>query len=235
MKNESLVRPRPIRGLRREEVVCLPCDLPSGLIQRTLEKRCSVRKDLRFCRLYLLPKRAVLFGALGAPAAVLALEPLVASGTQRIIFLGFSGSLSDRFSIGDLVSVGAAFSDEGTSKHYPPKKRLFLPADELKDRLEEMLSKRGIEFKTGKIVSTDAPYRETPSWLKKSRNRGAELVDMETSAVFALAGFYGLHAVSLQIVSDELGSEGWRSDFWGKRLIARVKTGFFPLIFNGQP
>ena len=234
MKPDSIVRPRPIRGLRTERVIYVPCDLPSGLISAGLKKHSRARKDLRFYVLYLVNNQAVISGALGAPAAALALEPLVASGAEDIILLGFCGSLSERFALGDLVSVAGAYSDEGTSKHYQPKRTAFFPSAGLRDELEEELRARGLEFKTGKIVSTDAPCRETRSWLEKSRRRGAELVDMETSAVFALAQCRGARAASLQIVSDELWTMKWKSGFSGRLLVERVRSAFFPFLFGGK-
>ncbi len=232
MKPDSIVRPRPLRGLRTERVIYVPCDLPSGLISTGLKKHSRTRKDLRFCVLYMLNNQTVISGALGAPAAALALEPLVASGAKDIILLGFCGSLSERLAIGDFVSVAGAYSDEGTSKHYRPKRSAFLPSASLRGEVEEALRASGLEFKTGKIVSTDTPYRETRSWLEKSRRRGAELVDMETSAVFALALSCGVRAASLQIVSDELGSGRWKSGFSVRLLVERVRSAFFPLLFG---
>jgi len=234
MKLDSIVRPRPVRGLRPERVIYVPCDLPSGLISAGLKKHSGARTDLRFCVLYTVNNQIVISGALGAPAAALALEPLVASGARDIILLGFCGSLSDPFAIGDLVSVARACSDEGTSKHYLARRRVFSPSASLQSELEEELQASGIEFSGGKIISTDTPYRETRSWLEKSRRRGAELVDMETSAVFALAQSLGVRAASLQIVSDELGSGRWKSGFSDRLLVERVRSAFFPLLFAGE-
>ena len=42
-------------------------------------------------------------------------------------------------------------------------------------------------------------------------NLGIECVDMETSAVYALAQFYKISAVSLMIVSDILKKDNWIS------------------------
>jgi uridine phosphorylase len=176
----------------------------------------------------------VIAGALGAPAAALALEPLIESGAKDIILLGFCGSFSEHLAIADLVSVARALSDEGTSKHFLPKRTNFLPSAGLKDGLERALHARGLGFKTGTIVSTDAPYRETRAWLEKSRRRGAEVVDMETSAVLALAQYHGIRAASLQIVGDELGSGKWKPGFSGPLVEKRVKSAFFPLLFGAE-
>jgi len=82
----------------------------------------------------------------------------------------------------------------------------------------------------GTIVSTDAPYRETKSWLTKKQKNKIDLVDMETSAVFALAEFYRVQAAALMIISDELFSIKWRHKFTSFRLDKKVKEYFIPFI-----
>ena len=230
MRTASIIAPKPVRGLDAEKVIYIPCDIPSHLLSAALKRQAQAQKGLGHGLLYKLGESAVLFQALGAPLAALALEPLIASGVKQIILLGFCGSLCETFAIADTVSISQALSEEGTSRHYFSKKRAFPASPALKKHLEGILSALGLPFKTGTIVSTDAPFRETKSWLRKHQNRGAELVDMETSAVFALAKFHGIEAASLQIVSDELWSGKWNPGFSSSALENRVKDYFLPLL-----
>jgi hypothetical protein len=215
VSGSSIVNPKPIRDLKNKRVIYLPWDLPSGILSQSLKRKARAKKDLDFCSLYHLDGQSVVFGALGAAAAVLALETL--------------GSLSRRFRIGDLVGISRAIADEGTSLHYFSRRRSFLPSPVLADELETAAG----GLPKGIIVSTDAPYRETFSWLKKFRRRGAGLVDMETSAVFALAAFRGIKAASLQIVSDEIFSGRWKTGFSTGLLKECVREFFLPLLFGG--
>lgn len=185
-------------------------------------------RDLGFCRLFQFAGQSVLYGALGAPAGGLALETAIASGSKEIVILGFCGSLSPRFRIGDAVIIREAIPDEGTSGHYLPRRRSFFPSPDLSRNLESS-SKAHL---SGVIISTDAPYRETAAWMKRSLRRGAELVDMETSAVFALAVYHGVKAASLQIVSDEIFGRRWKSGFSGALLESRVRATFLPLLMK---
>ncbi len=230
MKTASLVAPKPVRGVDVEKVFYIPCDIPSGLIASALKKHAHARKEFEFGMLYDFGENLVLFKALGAPLAALALERLIASGVKEIILLGFCGSLAGRFKIADVSSILRAFSEEGTSRHYFSRKRLFHASPALKEGLEKAMHSSGLDLKTGTIVSTDAPYRETISWLRRNQNRGAELVDMETSAVFSLAEFHKIRAASIQIVSDELSSGTWRTAFGSPVIEQRVKDYFLPLL-----
>lgn len=226
MRHPSIVTPKPIRGFKDKRVVYLPCDLPGGILSKALKRQGGVKKDLGFCSLYALSGQAALYGAMGAAAAALALEAVIASGAEEIILLGFCGSLSRRFRIGDVIGISRAVVGEGTSRHYFPHRRYFLPSPSLAAELERRTAIR----RKGVIISTDAPYRETAVWLNESRRRGAGLVDMETSAVFALAAFHGIRAASLQIVSDEIFTGRENSGFSGPLLKARVAESFLPLL-----
>jgi purine-nucleoside phosphorylase len=233
VRNTSILRPKPIRGFEKKKVLYLPCDLPSGTLAQTLKRMARAKRDLGFCSLYKLNGLSVLFGALGAAAAILGLEAVIASGAEDIVVLGFCGSLSRRFRIGDAVGISRAIADEGTSRHYFPRRRSFLPSPVLAGEIETLAA----SLPRGVVVSTDAPYRETRSWLQKSLRRGADLVDMETSAVFALAAFRGIRAAALLIVSDELFRGRWRTGFSSPLLEERARGVFLPLLGDrtGEP
>jgi purine-nucleoside phosphorylase len=158
------------------------------------------------------------------------LERLIVSGAKKIILLGFCGSLNPEFKIMNVVSISKAFAEEGTSKHYFPRKRIFNPSSTLKKGIEGILHDSKLPFLTGSLVSTDAPYRETKSWLKQKQKRGIDLVDMEASAVLAIAKFYGIQAAALTIISDELWSGTWNKEFLSSELEEKMKKYFAPLL-----
>ncbi len=232
-KDESIVKPQPIKGFHQKKVLYIPVDLPSPKIQKILQKTAEKTKITPFGRLYGFESQAVLTQCVGAPLAVMMLERLIVSGAQEIYILGFCGAFDDHTNIAEAVSVTVAASEEGTSKHYFPRKRLFRPSKRLKSRIEETLSERGLPFVNGSVVSTDAPFRETRLWLDHNRTRGIGFVDMETSAVFALADFYGIEAAALHLVSDQLTSSSHRVDFHTKKLADQMQKYFLSLINPG--
>jgi purine-nucleoside phosphorylase len=227
---KSIIKPEPIRNFTTEEVVCIPFDPPSRFLKKTIGKLSSKEKNIGFGYLYHLKNKIALYQSLGASSVVLSLERLIVSGAKRIILLGFCGSLNPEFKIMNVVSISKAFSEEGTSKHYFPRKRIFYPSPTLKNRVETVLHDSKLPFLTGSLVSTDAPYRETRSWLKQKQKRRIDLVDMEASAVFAIARFYGIHAAALAIISDELWSGTWNKEFLSSELEEKMKKYFVPFI-----
>jgi uridine phosphorylase len=227
---ETIVKPEPWKGFAEKNIIYIPFDSPSRAIQKTLKKSCLKEKDTGFGWLYLMKSSVVLYYSLSSPLAVLCLESLIASKAKRILLLGFCGSLNPSHRVMDVVSISRALSEEGTSRHYLPRKRIFHPTLAIKNRIEDILRQASLPFLTGSVVSTDAPYRETESWLKEKQKRKIDLVDMETSAVFALAEFRRIEAAALLIVSDELWDKTWRKAFKLPELEEKIKKYFLPFI-----
>jgi uridine phosphorylase len=148
-----------------------------------------------------------LIGPLGAPATVSTLEAAVALGARRILFFGVCGSLHADLRIGDLVLVERALREEGTSYHYLPADAPAVPSPELLALARGALADE--PHRAGVIWTTDAPYRETRTKVARLAADGVLGVEMETSAVYAMAAFRRIEAISLQIVSDQLVGEKW--------------------------
>ena len=230
MRDEVIVKPRPIRGFKKSRILYIPCDSPYGTIRNFTKKEICKEKNLGFGKLFLFKDKTILYQSVGAPAAVLALESLIASGAKEILMLGFCGSINARYKYLNAAVITKAYSEEGTSRHYFPKRRVFTPSPKLSREIESRLTVKKLFFYRGSLVSTDAPYRETTSWLKKNQSRGIDLVDMEASAVFALAENHGVEAAALMIITDEVSSKKWKTGFKYPRLIRCVKDYFFPFL-----
>ena len=230
MNDKAIFKAKPIKGFSQKTVVYVPVDSPSKLVLKSVEK--GALKDLTVPagHLYLLKDKVVLYGCIGAPSSVLSLESLIAAGAQEVIVLGFCGSLSRRARLLDAVSVVEAFSEEGTSQHYFPERREYFPDPGLRDKIEDTIRAKGLACLTGSVVSTDAPYRETRSWLEKNLEIGIDCVDMETSAVFALAEFHKIGAAALMLVSDELSTQGHRTGFSHPDMEERIHDYFLPFL-----
>ena len=147
---------------------------------------------------------------IGAPYAVMLLESLIAKGAKNIIVLGWCGAITKALVPGDLLVVENAIVDEGTSRHYctlqgtPPR---VAPDPDLTRRLETHLNDAGENPHCGTIWTTDAIYRETPEKVAWYKEKGALAVEMECSALFAVAAFRNVRIAALLVVSDSLAKE----------------------------
>lgn len=158
----------------------------------------------------------------GAPAAVTVLEEAIALGVRDILVVGTGGSLQPALPIGSLVVPTSAIREEGTSFHYVPAGAELAPDPTLAQALAEAVVALGGGVAYGPVWTTDAPYREMRSKVAAYGAMGALAVEMEASALFALAQFRGVRLALLMAVSDELFHE-WRPGFHLAELRAAQK------------
>src|SRR5213080_4729423 len=153
-----------------------------------------------------------LCSSFGAPAAVTALEEAIALGAHDFISFGACGSLVDGLRIGSAVLPTHAFADEGTSKHYASN-AWFRPSSTLVRSLRSSARRSELPLVDGGVWTTDAPYRESRERARSLARRGVVGVEMEASAMYAVARHRGARIASLFVVSDELGGEEWNAGF----------------------
>ncbi len=157
--------------------------------------------------------------AVGAPMAVMCLEKLIALGAQKIILYGWCGSLHKELRAMDILLPTEALAEEGTSRHYQEDIQQTLqstvpsPSPRLHEHLGKLLSAEGISSQTGKIWTTDAPYRETRSKVVEYAEQGICAVDMEFSALCTVAAFRGVELAGVLLVSDEVWQQPWQPQF----------------------
>jgi purine-nucleoside phosphorylase len=146
----------------------------------------------------------------GAPYAVMVLEKLIALGVQKVIAFGWCGSLRHEARIGALIVPDAAYSEEGTSRHYPVGDWEPVPDSDLCRVVQTQLAGAGVAFQRGRVWTTDAIYRETREKVLSYGGQGMLAVEMEMSALFTVARYRGVALAGLLAVSDELFTLTWR-------------------------
>jgi purine-nucleoside phosphorylase len=156
--------------------------------------------------------------AVGAPMAVMCLEKLIALGAKRIVLYGWCGSLQEELRVMDVFLPSEALSEEGTSRHYQDQHQKsqqdrIAASPALQKRLEGILNKAEFAYQTGKIWTTDAPFRETRTKVVDYARQGIYAVDMEFSALCAVAAFRGVDLAAAMLVSDEVWRQPWQPQF----------------------
>lgn len=151
--------------------------------------------------------------AIGAPMAAMSMEKLIALGAKRIILFGWCGAISSILKVGDIMLPSEAKSGEGTSRYYP----LSIPAAPsaiFRLHIAEAFRNNNMAVHTGCVWSTDAVYREDRLKLQELNEReGVGAVDMEFSALCAVACFRNIEFTAVLIVSDELWGKAWKPGF----------------------
>ena len=151
------------------------------------------------CPIWKLREEQICFldGGRGAPQAGDTVETLAALGVKTILSVGMFGAFDPRIRIGEIITPEKAFVEEGTSLHYYRSIPYAAPDGAMLQRIAARL-----QIKTYPIVSTDAMYRQTYCKEQFWRDEGAVGVDMETSAMFSVSRYLGLHTAAILMASD---------------------------------
>lgn len=152
---------------------------------------------------------ALVLAGVGAPNCVGEMEELFQMGVETLIVFGNCGVLDKRIEDCGIIIPTSALRDEGTSFHYAP------PSDEIPANpryiptMTSLLDEIGLRYTLGKTWTTDAMYRETREKVEKRRKAGAVCVEMECSALMALAQFRGRELFQFFYAGDNLDAEHW--------------------------
>lgn len=149
------------------------------------------------------------------------LEEVIAFGCRKFIVCGGCGVLQKDIAVGHLVIVDSAVRDEGASYHYLPVSREVTAHPAGVTALQSVLTERRVPFLTGKTWTTDAPYRETTAKVIARRNEGCLTVEMEASALMAVAQYRGVLLGQVLYGGDDLSGNSWDDRGWQSRTEVR--------------
>lgn len=172
-----------------------------------------------------LGKRIAVFNpGVGAPAAAGSLEDIIALGATKIIGCGGAGIVKQGFDVGHIIVPTGAVRDEGTSHHYQPVEVAVVPHPLAVDAIDAELSDAGVPHDKGLTWTTDAIFRETPEKVARRREQGCISVEMEASAMFAVAMFRGAVYGQLLYAGDDVSAQTWDHRHWEKQTSVRERV-----------
>jgi uridine phosphorylase len=160
---------------------------------------------------------AILGSGLGAPAASMKLEQLIAWGVKRFVSVGTAGSLQQNVKVGDFVLCERAIRDEGTSHHYLPAAKYAFPSVEMTEKICYQLEKESYSYHFGTSWTLDTLYRETIEETKHYQEEGVLTVEMEAAALFAVAQYRNVELGALFTISDSLAHLEWHPEFHNEK------------------
>ena len=148
-------------------------------------------------------KKIMFCCAYGAPRAVEPIHAFAHMGTRRVVQIGSCGGLQAGVATGDILLSERAKIGEGASQYYG-KTEVSEPTRRLVDKAQIEFETRGFKVHRGPHLTTSALFVQPPEQVASWKDAGYLGVDMETSAVFSAAAFFGMEAASLLFVWDEL-------------------------------
>lgn len=145
----------------------------------------------------------------GAPSCIAIHEDLYAMGVEKMVVFGTCGVLKKEIEDCSIIIPKSAVRDEGTSYHYAPSSDEIKINKKYQDQFIDLLKSHNTSFTRGKVWTTDACYRETRKKVAKRKEQGCIAVDMECSAITALADFRGKEVFQFFYAADNLDNEEW--------------------------
>lgn len=126
---------------------------------------------------------------------------------KRLIFIGAVGALKEGFNIGDICTP--SYSIAGTLantylkdsiKDYVPFEKVY-PDAQYTAKIIELAKSSGHRVKEASVFCTDSIAMEY-THLEEIRSFGTDLIEMETSAFYAIGKIMDIPAIALLVVSD---------------------------------
>ena len=145
----------------------------------------------------------------GAPSCVLDMEKAISKGVRTVVAFGSCGVLDKEIADGHFIIPVSAIRDEGTSYHYAPASHDIDMDTRSVDVLTATMDKMGYSWLKGKTWTTDAPFRETVAKTTLRKSQGCISVEMECSALLAVAKFRGIRFAQFLYAADNLDAPNW--------------------------
>ncbi len=152
---------------------------------------------------------ALFMSYVGAAACIAVLEDVFAMGVEKIVLFGTCGVLDAGIKDCGVIIPNAAVRDEGTSFHYAPASDEIKVNVKYQEEFIEILNRHKCTYSVGKVWTTDGVYRETREKVNKRKENGCICVDMECSAVAALADFREKEVFHFFYAADNLDNDEW--------------------------
>lgn len=149
---------------------------------------------------------SVMGTGMGIPSHAIYVHELIREyGVQTLVRVGTCGAMQQALEIGDLVIAMSACTDSNVNRlrfagmEFAPTARFSLLR-----RAVEGAETSGVRLHVGSVLTSDTFYDEDPEAWKRWAAYGVLAVEMETTALYTLAAKYGVSAVSILTVSDQL-------------------------------
>jgi AMP nucleosidase len=139
---------------------------------------------------------------MGSAMAATVMDLLAAAEPRAVLFLGKCGGLK-KTNVGEFILPIAAVRGEGTSNDYMPPEIPALPSFRLQAAVSAAIVKRGLDYWTGTVYTTNRRVWEHDDKFKQYlTDIRASAIDMETATVFVVGFANHIPKGALLLVSD---------------------------------
>ena len=167
-----------------------------------------VRGMLGFTGTYKGARVSVQGTGMGVPSISIYAHELVNDyGARRLIRIGTCGAFRDDLAIGDVILAQAACTDSAVNKlRFGGSDFAPLASFGLLSKAADLAAKRGTRARVGSVLTCDVFYMQDPDWWKLWARYGVLAAEMETAALYTIAAGFGVEALSILTVSDNIAT-----------------------------
>jgi uridine phosphorylase len=172
----------------------------------------------------------------GGPVSSALIEELAYYGIKYVLAYGLAGGLGTKsLKMGDFYIVEKALAMDGTTPHYTEDK--LLASDEfLNSRIKELARVTGFpEIKPVQALTGDAIYREYDEELEFAKKNGCDIVNCDSSHLFAVSRDVNIRSTECGVISDVAQARGeeWQSTL-SRMLSVDDRTSQDPMTLAGK-
>jgi purine-nucleoside phosphorylase len=166
----------------------------------------KVRGMYGFTGTYRGKKISIQGTGMGIPSCSIYIHELITEyQVNNLIRVGTCGSIQPDLKLRDIILAMTASTDSNSNKlrfqgmDYAPAANF-----NLLNKAFETASKMGKDVKVGSVFSTDTFYHNDPEYWRLWAKYGVLALEMETAALYTLAAQFGVNALSVLTVSDDI-------------------------------
>jgi DeoD family purine-nucleoside phosphorylase len=171
--------------------------------------------------------------AMGCPSAAIVTEELIQLDVKRLIRIGTCGGIGTDIKPLDLIAAIAAAPFDGTTRTYlggAPHApygtfEILRVAHDVAKEMEKKLRFTG-------IASVDVFYNPFPDYVQKLREKGLDVVEMETSLIYYLANRSKKEVASFLLVSDIVGGGESFTEFVSDEALTQAMEDLIRLVLE---
>jgi uridine phosphorylase len=154
----------------------------------------------------------------GGPVSSALIEELAYYGIKYVLAYGLAGGLGTKsLRMGNFYIIEKALAMDGTTPHYTSDK--LISSDEfLNSKIRELAMDTGFpEIQPVQALTGDAIYREYDEDLEFAKENGCDIVNCDSSHLFAVSRDVNIRCTECGVISDvaQASGEEWQSTLSG--------------------
>ncbi len=153
---------------------------------------------------------AIVTHGMGVPSATIVAEEVIDNGGRYLVRLGTTGALKKWIDVGDaVIATAASYLPGGFYTQYFKEMACVAAASDhfLTRAIVDEVSRTGLKYHVGPIVTSDALYAEDPDFASRWGSRGMLSVEMEAAGILTVAQAKEAKASIVLLVSNSLVKE----------------------------